>query len=303
MQIDMDPQKTFESLYERIKERIGSPFFGSALLAWPLINYKFLIVCFGDGKFIEKVYFVETYVYPDIATRLCLTVGLPAVVGLIYTLIYPVLDIGLTAATKWLFAWKQRVVLAVERKTAIDSREQAEFFAAYDQKVRTLEAAFSDQTKRHMDQFAEARKIDADLNGRLRDQCLKRLTDRTELSANDVEIIVQTEPFSLDLESPDGPPSLKSRASKSAHLKRLISVIEQVNANTANDPEIGRVANLAALAQALSIAEGELLDSLELLQALSLVRLGPPGAARTIEVSPDFTLAKAASNLKHIFPS
>lgn len=299
----MDIQKTFESLYDRIKERIGSPFFGSALLAWPLINYKFLIASLGDGKFIEKVYFIETYVYPDITTRLSHMVGLPAAVGLFYTLVYPLIDIAFTAATKWLFALKQRVVLAVERKTPIDSREQAEFFDSYDQKVKTLEAAFADQTKRHMDQFAEAGKIQSDIAGRLKEQCLKRLADGTGLSLTEVEIIVQADPFNLDLEPLDGPPSLKSRASKSAHLKRLIPVIEQVNANTANNPEIGRVANLAALAQALNIAEGELLDSLELLQALSLVRLGPPTAARTIEVSPDFALTKAASNLKHIFPN
>jgi len=297
----MDIEKTFESIYDRIKERIGSPFFSSAILSWPLINYKFLIACLGDGKFMEKVYFIDTYIYPDARTRVCLMVLLPATVGLFYTVIYPFLDIGLTAISKQLFVWKQHAVLKVERKTPIDSREQQEFFAAYDAKVKRMEAAFADQTKRHMDQYANARNVLADISGRLKDQCLKRLAEGTGLLPHQIESIPQLDTFVLDQLALDETLSLKARARKSALLKSLISVIEQVNANTANDIDAGRVANLGALAQALNTTEIQLLDSLELLQALNLVQLGAPTPARTIGVSDDFVVAKAAASLKHIF--
>lgn len=297
----MDIKQTFEEIYDRIKERIGSPFFGSAMLSWPFINYKFLITSLGDGKFIEKVYFIETYVYPDTMTRLCYMVGLPTLVGLLYTLAYPWLDTWLTVKSKELFARKQRKVLKAERKTPIDANEQAAFFASYDQNIKRLEAAFADQTKRHMDQFAESNRTLSDVTGRLRTQCLKRIADKTGLTVHHIEMLTSTEEFVLDQPSEPGALSVKTQARNSLLLKSLIPLIEQINQNTIPDSMGDRTANLPALAQVLNVNEADLLDSMELLQALGLVSLSGPGGLRTVGVAPEFTLERAIRNLRYIF--
>lgn len=297
----MEFQQTLESVYERIKERIGSPFFGSALLSWPLINYKFLVTCLGDGSFIEKVYFIETYIYPDLASRFQHMVLIPGAVGLFYTLLYPLLDIGLTAASKWLFSLKQRVVLFVERKTPIDSREQADFFAAYDEKVKRLDAAFADQTKRHMDQFAESRKEHSDVTARLQTQCLRRLADRTGLQPEQIAMIPNTEPFILDQPIEPGAASLKTLARQSILLQSLIPIIEQVDRNSTPNGMGDRVANLPALAQVLNLKERDLLDSLELIQVLGIVSLGAPSSARTVTIMDTNMFERTVKNLRYIF--
>lgn len=294
---NMSIKQTFESIYETLKERIGNPFMGSTLLAWPIINYKFLIVALSDGKFIEKVYFIETYVYPNTETRLLYIIGLPAAIGLFYTLIYPFVDIGLTIASKLLFNLKQKMVLAAERKTPIDSREQAEFFGSYDRKVKKMEEAFSDQTQRHIAQFSEANKVQLELIERLNDQCLRRLSDGTGLKPTDIQGIAFSEPTTLS----QGSPSVKERARSSAHLKGLIELLEQLNAYVEFDDEKGRVTNLPALAQEMNIEESELLASMELIQAMNLVKLGPASPVRTVEVTEDKYIRSTIANLRFIF--
>lgn len=78
-----------KSTKESVVERLSSPLLGSFTIAWCGWNYKFLVILFSAAPVTRTLELINTYAFPDTATRLVYGLVAPTLTALAYVFLYP----------------------------------------------------------------------------------------------------------------------------------------------------------------------------------------------------------------------
>jgi len=85
------------SIKAKLYDFTYTPFLSSVIIAWIVLNHKYLLIYFGNSKTSEKIALLEKYDFSchipkiDITVPYCMNVVLPILFGLFYVFIYPLL--------------------------------------------------------------------------------------------------------------------------------------------------------------------------------------------------------------------
>lgn len=127
----------FRKTLETVSERINSPMLSSTALAWAAINYKFLLVVLSADDFKRKFAYIDEDLYPSLEAKVRFGVVYPILIGLFYTIAYPVIDIGLVAIREAIDNLKERVIIFIRRKKPIDRDLASEYFSNFDDQIES----------------------------------------------------------------------------------------------------------------------------------------------------------------------
>ena len=180
----MSVQQFAKDTYEVLKERIGSPFFGSFWVAFAALNYRGGIVLVSDADFREKFRYLDMQLYPQPIDRWGHLILLPLAVAAFYTFVYPFIDTYLTVVSKWLFAFKTERVLRADRMVPFDRRLQMAYFMKFDKEVEALKETISTQSQSN-DALSTAKNVvESTLRNQLISQSIWHLSVQAEVSTN-----------------------------------------------------------------------------------------------------------------------
>lgn len=76
-----------DNILTAIRDRARNPLIGSFVVCWLIVNYKTLLVIFGDGKYAEKIDYISNSIYPNLSKGLCLNLVYPLAGSVVYLLI------------------------------------------------------------------------------------------------------------------------------------------------------------------------------------------------------------------------
>lgn len=79
----------FESFRSYLRDRLANPLYVSFVIAWGVLNFRLLMVVFGDGGWKEKIEFIDTQLYPDLLGWAWRWVGSPFLVAVLFVLASP----------------------------------------------------------------------------------------------------------------------------------------------------------------------------------------------------------------------
>lgn len=124
-----------ESLTTAVKERLSSPFIGSFIISWSIINWKFyVILLFGSG--VEpRIIQVGTYVLSGGCMN---TLAWPLILATTYTLGGPVIKLGLDFYAHLLAILFTNGKKGLDKKIAYTSEEFTEVARNYDEQIGRL---------------------------------------------------------------------------------------------------------------------------------------------------------------------
>ena len=77
------------SLRVQLRERLKNLLYGSFIIAWSILNFRLLLVLFGDGKWAEKITYIDSKLYPNWSAWALYGYALPLVAALSYVLASP----------------------------------------------------------------------------------------------------------------------------------------------------------------------------------------------------------------------
>lgn len=78
-----------ESFRSYLRDRLANPLYVSFVIAWCVLNFRLLMVVFGDGGWKEKIDFINTQLYPDFSGWALRWVGGPFLVAVLFVLTSP----------------------------------------------------------------------------------------------------------------------------------------------------------------------------------------------------------------------
>lgn len=84
------------SLKTQLRDRLGNPIYGSFVLAWSILNFRLLLVLIGDGKWAEKISYIDTKLYPRWSDWAVYGYVIPFVAALLYVLVSPFANRAIT---------------------------------------------------------------------------------------------------------------------------------------------------------------------------------------------------------------
>ena len=161
---------------DAIAERFKNPFLGSALLSWPIINHRLLLVMLGSGSYDSKIFYIDTYLYPrGFIEHLWYMAIAPTLTGLFFTLVFPIIDEKLTVRFIELSNSKKKKVMEAEEKTPFDSKEQAAFFLKWEKINMDLKSGLELSNKNWRTIYNNNEAMKNVLLHRLRQQVLCRI--------------------------------------------------------------------------------------------------------------------------------
>lgn len=123
-------KETLESVYIRIKERIVSPFYGTFVISWSVINYPIILALFwGKESFNERYIFIKNYVEQDTLFSIG-SLGIKMHLVIIPTISVIVLLLGLSwistafmLATEWINKMGTLAKIKILQETPVSSEE------------------------------------------------------------------------------------------------------------------------------------------------------------------------------------
>lgn len=135
------------SAKDSLLERIASPLIGSFVVAWPLWNYKFLVILFSDNDVTTTFHLIEQIAFPDAWAVISRGIAFPLLSTLAYVFLYPY-----PAKLVYGFVRRRQVELN-ELKLAIESAELLSV-----EQSRVLRATFRERLgtlQRELDRVTE----------------------------------------------------------------------------------------------------------------------------------------------------
>jgi len=78
-----------ESFRSYLRDRLANPLYVSFVIAWGVLNFRLLMVIFGDGSWKEKIEFIDTQLYPDLLGWAWRWFGSPFLVAVLFVLASP----------------------------------------------------------------------------------------------------------------------------------------------------------------------------------------------------------------------
>lgn len=152
----------FNALSDAIKERIINPLTGAFAISWPIVNYKMVLIILSGRSVEEKIYYIDSILYPDLNEKLFYMIVIPFFSAIFYTTLYqiPVLGINLfIALTK---KYYKILSVKIEEGTPITIKEKnelqeklryyqlknEELQEKYDKKTNSLESSLASRNQR-----------------------------------------------------------------------------------------------------------------------------------------------------------
>lgn len=86
----MNTDELFISLKHVFTERVTSPFWGSFLTSWCLLNYKFLMILLSDNSVSTTLSLIETYSFSNWVDIVRFSILYPTLIALAYVFLYPI---------------------------------------------------------------------------------------------------------------------------------------------------------------------------------------------------------------------
>lgn len=86
----MNTEEMFSSLKQVFTERLTSPFWGSFIMSWVIINYEFIMIIFSDNSVSTTIQLIQTYSFTDALDLFLKGVLAPLIASLIYIYLYPI---------------------------------------------------------------------------------------------------------------------------------------------------------------------------------------------------------------------
>jgi hypothetical protein len=268
----MDIEDAKDGIAAAIKERMGSPILSSIVLSWPFINYRLLIVCFGQGSYAEKLAYIDNHLYCSEIGRWMHIAILPLLVGLFYTLIYPRLDTCFTDIYVRLIHEKKRREILADQRKPFDAVFQAEFFADWNKKNDELKKTMENQNRRNAEINKDYLKKNSDFRVRLRSQVLLRVAVECGGIRKDLEDIGST--ISAVKDNPEVTKKIKMLLEKHPQWKSLKGFMSWVAASfPPGGMELGQIitADMDQIKYATGLEEGDILDFMEMLVFLGII--------------------------------
>ncbi|HSV69150.1 MAG TPA: hypothetical protein VLI72_03480 [Methylibium sp.] len=172
------------SIKATLYDRTSSPLFGSFAVSWAAWNYKLVAVLLGDGKFQEKLEFVNITLYPDGWKSIAWLWGLgPIVTAVLFILIYP-------WPARWVYEYaaaQQRRLRDVRRRIEGDELISAEEARQLRQSHAALEIEFDVKLRAIQQERDSLRELAANVTEErdVQRKLVATLTnERTELEAS-----------------------------------------------------------------------------------------------------------------------
>jgi hypothetical protein len=290
----MNGEEIKNGIADAIKERMSSPFLSSIFLSWPLINYRLLLVFFGEGKYEEKLCYIdeklydfkwviggELYNFGWIEYWLHFAI-IPILIGLFFTLCYPKIDARLTAIYVRHAHEKQRKAILAGQNEPIDKSFQAEYFAKWDEKNAALKKSVEINNKNYRELIANSAQNMQSLRERLSRQTLLRVAVECDGGRNDVESIRTT----YSVINPNGVNPGKDLLLKHPEFSKLKKFVEEIMALPADQETGYRRENFVWLQRIVGVEEESIPDFIEMLCALGLIEDSETINQQQISLSP-----------------
>lgn len=181
----------FKEWRDAVLSRLRNPLLVAVVIAWPLWNYRLVLVVIGDGKFAEKIAFIDGSLFTSTLDRvLHLAIG-PLTIALLYTFVWPWFDRKIKV-----FALRQqnetmKAELEEQHKTPMDAEAQALLIAKHEAELKRRDNAIASLNAlvlRERAEYAEARDR---LSAKLKVQAANRLADHARCSAEAVLKMLQ----------------------------------------------------------------------------------------------------------------
>lgn len=118
-----------------LRRRFFSPFMSSLLLAWPIINYQFLLSVFGDGDFDHKIYYITTFIFPSPLEKALYFVFFPILAAAAYTIFLPVVDGFLSLQYERINNKNNRLLMEERGKSPISDEDKQNIISHHQRDV------------------------------------------------------------------------------------------------------------------------------------------------------------------------
>lgn len=90
---------TLQEIWNSVTERFRNPLFFAFTASWTIANYKFIVVLSSDAKFEDKIYYIETALYPANSSHLPQLFCWPLLGAIIYVFVLPFISLTSTWVT------------------------------------------------------------------------------------------------------------------------------------------------------------------------------------------------------------
>ncbi|MGC4059619.1 MAG: hypothetical protein QM749_01660 [Aquabacterium sp.] len=187
------PKDLFDEVWTNIKARVENPFLSSFLISWIFVNYKVLIVLFGEGSYAPKIEYIESFLYGDVGVKWWSLLGVPLGFAIFYTFIWPFFDIKISQCVEIFANMKQKSILTERRKMHIDVDEQAQYFEKFDREIADAKSKVAGVYASLLREREESNKKIANLQPRLRRQTLLRLATPSGVSVDNIVALARAE--------------------------------------------------------------------------------------------------------------
>jgi len=178
-----------KELRDAVVARFRNPFLACFLLAWPVWNFRLVIVLLGKGDFQQKLDYIDKHL--PLTNQPWLWLGGPLVTAALYMLAWPWFDRWVKVYQLWQENRTVQAELAIKKKIPMSTEDQAAWFAQFETERKRLEDALKgvgDQLKREKTDLQK----ELDAMKRRRDvQALSRLSDASGLSVGVVEALMR----------------------------------------------------------------------------------------------------------------
>jgi hypothetical protein len=116
---------------DTITERVRNPFLFSFLIALVVQNFRFFLVLLSDDPYLVKLSYIDSTLYLTAWDAWRNFLLIPIAGGLAFTLGFPWLDLGITAAREWIGNIHERCILRLRRQKPIAEDHLADLHASY----------------------------------------------------------------------------------------------------------------------------------------------------------------------------
>lgn len=117
-----------DNILDALKFRLNNKLISSIILSWCVVNYKVFIVVFGDGKYSEKIKYLESDLY-DKNMVLFYVIFLPILLGVAYVFLMPYLNIWLNQIDMYFTDKERRAVFDRKKIDVVSAEEKEAFFS------------------------------------------------------------------------------------------------------------------------------------------------------------------------------
>lgn len=107
----------------QLRDRLSNPIYGSFVLAWSILNFRLLLVLFGDGKWAEKISYIDTKLYPRWSDWAVYGYVIPLMAALLYVLVSPFANRAITKFLRLQHKATATMLLEIEGEIPISKPE------------------------------------------------------------------------------------------------------------------------------------------------------------------------------------